>query len=211
MNKVLLTVAVAAIGYLLGCISTGIIISRNAGVNIRNAGSKNTGASNVLRVLGLRRGLITFLGDFAKAAAACWIGSLLLPGTTFGIERFGIMIGGIAVIIGHNWPCFYSFKGGKGIASSTAVILFMNPVLGLIGIASFILVLLLTRYISLSSMTMLFTYFVLTCVFHFDQWFACVFAGLLLVIAVYRHRENIKRLLHGNENKINLKKKSDKP
>ena len=96
MSNLLLTVAVAAIGYLLGCFSTGILISRQAGVNIREAGSKNTGASNVLRVLGLGRGAITFTGDFIKAALACWIGSLLLPGTTYGITNFGIMVGGFA-------------------------------------------------------------------------------------------------------------------
>jgi len=208
MNKVLLTIAIAAIGYLLGCISTGILISRHAGINIRKAGSKNTGASNVLRVLGVRQGIVTFLGDSLKAVAACWIGSLILPGETFGIARFGVMIGGLAVIAGHNWPVFFSFKGGKGVASSTAVLLFYDPALGAVAIAICVLLIALTRYISLGSMAMLFSFLVLTCVFYWGQWFPCSFSAILFIIVVIRHRENIKRLFHGTENKIGKKAKS---
>lgn len=210
MSKLLLTVAVAAIGYLLGCISTGILISKNAGVNIRKSGSKSTGASNVLRVLGLKAGLVTFLGDFLKAIVACWIGSLLHPGTTFGIARFGVMIGGMAVIAGHNWPCFFAFKGGKGVASSTAVILFFNPLLGGIAIAICIIVIALTRYISLGSMVMLFSFMVLIFVLYWGQWFTCAFAAALFVVVVIRHRANIKRLLDGTENKIGKRVKAEK-
>jgi len=202
MSEILLTLATLVIGYLLGNISTGIFISKRAGVNIRSAGSKSTGASNVLRVLGIREGVLTFLGDFGKAAAACWIGSLLLPGATFGIDRFGIMMGGLAVIIGHNWPCFFSFKGGKGIASSTAVLLFVDPLLGGIAIALCLIVIAVTKYISLGSMTMLFSFTVLICFVRNGQWFLCIFAVVLFVFSVVRHRANIKRLLEGNENKI---------
>lgn len=205
MSNLLLTVAVAAIGYLLGCFSTGILISRQAGVNIREAGSKNTGASNVLRVLGLGRGAITFTGDFIKAALACWIGSLLLPGTTYGITNFGIMVGGFAAVLGHNWPAFFSFRGGKGIASSSAVVLFANPLFGGIAIGLFVIVIFWKKYISLGSLVLLFTFFALTLIFHFDQWFACVFAGALLLLGVIRHRANIQRLMEGTENKIGRK------
>lgn len=210
MNEILLTIATLVAGYLLGCFSTGILISNRAGVNIRTSGSKSTGASNVLRVLGIRQGVVTFLGDALKAAAACWIGSLLLPGTTFGIERFGIMAGGLAAILGHNWPCFFSFKGGKGIASSTAVLLFVDPLWGGIAIALCVLVIALTRYISLGSLTMLFSFLVFTCIFHHDQWFACAFAAVLFILSVVRHRANIKRLLEGNENIIGKKAPAEK-
>ncbi|MBN1777487.1 MAG: glycerol-3-phosphate 1-O-acyltransferase PlsY [Clostridiales bacterium] len=209
MNEILLTAAVLAIGYLLGCISTGILISKQAGVNIREEGSRNTGASNVLRVLGIRRGAVTFLGDSLKAVIACWIGSLLLPGATFGIERFGIMAGGLGAILGHNWPLFFSFKGGKGIASSTAVVLFVDPLLGGIAIALCLIVVFWKKYISLGSLTMLFCFLVLTCVFHFDQWFACVFAAALFLLGLLRHRTNIRRLRDGTENKIGRKKTAE--
>jgi glycerol-3-phosphate acyltransferase PlsY len=102
MREILLTLGVAIGAYLLGCFSTGILVSSRAGVNIRTVGSHNTGASNVLRVLGLKRGLITFLGDFAKATLACLWGSLLLPGTTFGIAGFGVMVGGLMAILGDR-------------------------------------------------------------------------------------------------------------
>lgn len=209
MSNILLTIAVVVIGYLLGCISTGILISKRAGVNIRDAGSKNTGASNVLRVMGVRHGAITFLGDSLKAVAACWIGSLLLPGSTFGIERFGMMIAGMAVIAGHNWPCFFSFKGGKGVASSTAVLLFVDPLLGGIAIAICVLLIWLTKYISLGSLAMLFSFLVLNLAFRFDQWFACLFAGVLFIVVVIRHRANIARLMQGTENKIGKKVSAD--
>ena len=205
MKEILLTAAVAAIGYLLGCISTGILISRRAGVNIRDAGSKNTGASNVLRVLGLRKGALTFLGDSLKAVAACLAGSLLLPGATFGIDRFGIMVGGLSAILGHNWPVFFGFKGGKGIAASTAVVLFVDPLLGGIAIALCVLVIFTTKFISLGSLTMLFVFLGLTVAFRSGQWFEIVFAAVLFVLGVLRHKDNIKRLLVGTENKIGQK------
>ena len=205
MKEILITVAVAVAGYLLGCISTGILVSNRAGINIRTVGSHNTGASNVLRVLGLKKGLITFLGDFIKATLACWLGSLLLPGTTFGIAGFGAMLGGLFAVLGHNWPCFFGFKGGKGVACSAAVIFFVHPLWGIIAIAACVGVIAITRFISLGSIVMLFTYTVLMCVTHSGQWFPCAFAAALLVLVVVRHRANIVRLLNGTEAKIGEK------
>ena len=126
MRDILLSLLIVVIGYLLGCFSTGITISKAQGVDIRSKGSKNTGASNVLRVLGVKSGVATFLGDILKASLAVWIGYFILPGKTFGIERYGMMLGGFAAIIGHNWPVFYGFKGGKGVACSAAVIFFSS-------------------------------------------------------------------------------------
>ena len=205
MQAILLSAAVAAAGYLLGCISTGILVSSRAGVNIRAVGSHNTGASNVLRVLGLKKGLITFVGDFLKATLACWLGSLLLPGSTFGVQGFGAMLGGLFAILGHNWPCFFGFKGGKGVACSAAVVFFVNPLWGIISIAVCVAVIAVTRYISLGSMTMLFCYMVLICVTHWGQWVVCGFTALLLILVVVRHRANITWLLNGTENKIGRK------
>ncbi|MEA4928304.1 MAG: glycerol-3-phosphate 1-O-acyltransferase PlsY [Candidatus Limiplasma sp.] len=205
MQAILLSAAVAAAGYLLGCVSTGILVSSRAGVNIRAVGSHNTGASNVLRVLGLKKGLITFVGDFLKATLACWLGSLLLPGSTFGVQGFGAMLGGLFAILGHNWPCFFGFKGGKGVACSAAVVFFVNPLWGIISIAVCVTVIAITRYISLGSMTMLLCYMVLMCATHWGQWVVCGFTALLLILVVVRHRANITRLLNGTENKIGRK------
>ena len=108
----------AVIAYLLGSISTGILVSKKAGRDIRQEGSKNTGASNALRVLGLKGGALVFVGDFLKASLAVIIGRLIAG-------ENGGMIGGLFVVLGHNWPVFFGFKGGKGIACSTAVLLLM--------------------------------------------------------------------------------------
>ena len=207
MQNILLTLAVVLGGYLLGCVSTGILVSKRAGVNIRAVGSHNTGASNVLRVLGLKRGLITFLGDFIKATLSCLLGNLLLPGTTFGIAGFGTMLGGLAAVLGHNWPVFFGFKGGKGVACSAAVIFFVNPLWGIISIVVCVGLIALTRFISLGSMAMLLTYMVLMMVTHPGQWFVYVFTAILFVLVVVRHRANIVRLLNGTENKIGNKAK----
>ncbi len=205
MREILLSVAVAAIAYLLGCISTGLLIARGTGVNLRQEGSKNTGASNVLRVLGLKKGLLTFLGDFLKAILACWAGSLLLPGSPFGIPGFGSMLGGLFVVLGHNWPVFFGFQGGKGVACSAAVIFFVNPLLGILSILICVGVISLTKFISLGSMVMLLCYAILMNITHWGQWFPCLWSIVLFGLCVYRHRTNIQRLVNGTENKIGQK------
>lgn len=205
MREILLSAAVAVGAYLLGCISTGLLVSRGSGVNIREVGSKNTGATNVLRVLGVRKGLVTFIGDFAKALLACLGGDLLLPGATFGIPGFGMMLAGLCVVLGHNWPALYGFRGGKGVACSVAVVLYVNPLLGGVSIALCLLVIVLTRYISLGSLTMLLSFLALMCWRFWGQWFPCAFAAALFALGALRHRANIGRLLRGTENRLGQK------
>ena len=170
MREILLSLLIAGIAYLLGCFSTGITISRLQGVDIRSKGSKNTGASNVLRVLGLKSGLITFVGDFLKATLACLAGHLILPGTTFGVVNYGVMLGGLFAVLGHNWPVFYGFKGGKGVACSAAVVFFVSPLWGIIAIVVCLAVIAITRYISLGSMTLMFLYMIMMCIANWGQW-----------------------------------------
>ena len=205
MRDILMSLLAATLSYLLGCISTGLILADRSGVKIREMGSKSTGASNVLRTMGMKSGLITFLGDFLKAILACWISSLLLPASTFGINGFGAMLGGLFAIIGHNWPVFYGFKGGKGVACSVAIVFFVNPLWGGISIAACIAVIAITRFISLGSITMLLCYMVLMNISFQGQWFPCVWTLVLFVLCVYRHRANIRRLLNGTEAKIGQK------
>lgn len=189
----------ALIAYLLGSISTGILLSRPTGHNLRKEGSGNTGASNALRVLGLKYGTLVFLGDACKAAAAVLIGRWIS-----GQE--GAMVAGLFVVLGHNWPVFFGFQGGKGIACSVAVLLltffWQGAVAGLICLA----VIYFTRYISLGSMTMLLIFFLLMLLTQ-PFWPAAVWAFALLILGVYRHRSNIERLRNGTENKIGQKTK----
>ena len=189
----------AVIAYLLGSISTGILVSQKAGRDIRKEGSKNTGASNALRVLGLKGGALVFAGDFLKAALAVIIGRLIA-----GVN--GGMIGGLFVVLGHNWPVFFGFQGGKGIACSTAVLLLMFFWQGAVAGILCILVIYFTRYISLGSLTMLFV-FALLVSFTLPFWPHAVWAIVLFLLGLYRHRANIERLRNGTENKIGQKVK----
>jgi len=207
MREILLSVVIAAVSYLLGCFSTGITISRAQGVDIRTKGSKNTGASNVLRVLGLKSGVITFLGDLAKAILAVAIGHLILPGETFGIAKYGMMLAGLFVVIGHNWPVFYGFKGGKGVACSSAVVVLCNPLCGIPAVIIGILVIVFTRFISLGSMTIMTLYMIGMCILNWGKWPVCLFSVILCVWCIWRHRANVDRLLKGTENKIGQKAK----
>ena len=188
----------AAIAYLLGSISTGILVSKNSGHNLREEGSHNTGASNALRVLGLKGGALTFAGDFLKAFIAVMAGKAIA-----GMN--GGMIAGLFVILGHNWPVFFQFKGVKGVGCSAAVIT-LFPIQGVIAAAVCIAVIAIWRYISLGSMTML-TVFAILIIATQPFWPAGVWSLALLALCVYRHRSNIERLKNGTENKIGQKAK----
>lgn len=207
MREILLSVVIAVASYLLGCFSTGITVSRLQGVDIRSKGSKNTGASNVLRVLGLKSGLITFMGDLFKAILAVVLGYALLPHSTFGVDRFGMMLAGLCVVTGHNWPVFYGFKGGKGVACSSAVVVLIDPLWGIPAVIIGVLVIAVTRYISLGSMTIMTLYMLLMCIGHWGEWPLCLFTVILCAWCLWRHRANIGRLLKGTENKIGQKVK----
>ncbi len=189
----------AVIAYLLGSISTGILISKNSGHNLREEGSRNTGASNALRVMGLKGGALTFLGDFLKALIAVLIGKALA-----GME--GGMIAGLFAVLGHNWPVFFGFKGGKGIACSAAVLTTLFPLEGWIAGGLCLLVIYIWRYISVGSLTMLAS-FALIMLFTQPFWPVGVWALTLLTLGIYRHRSNLERLKNGTENKIGQKAK----
>ena len=189
----------AVIAYLLGSISTGILVAKNSGHNLREEGSHNTGASNALRVLGLKGGALTFLGDFLKAFIAVMIGKAIAG-------QDGGMLAGLCVVLGHNWPVFFGFKGGKGIACSAAVLTTLFPFQGWIAAALCMLVIFIWRYISVGSLTMLASFAVMI-LFTQPFWPAGVWALILLALGVYRHRSNLERLKNGTENKIGQKAK----
>ncbi len=201
MNQVLTYVATAAAGYLLGSISTGLIVAQSSSnVDLRKEGSKSTGATNVMRVLGKKPAAITFIGDFLKVFIACAIGSLLSG-------HNGAMIAGLAGIIGHNWPVYYQFKGGKGVAGSVAVMLYLYPVPAFIAISSFFIVLSVTKFVSLGSMIMLTLFSLIVIAMNFSNIFTILWAITIAGLCIYRHRANIDRLIMGTENKTTFKSK----
>ncbi len=200
------------IPYLLGSINTSIILSKVFyHDDIRNHGSGNAGATNALRTYGKKFGALTFLGDFFKAVIATLIGSLLLSGTLGGA------IAGLFVMIGHMFPIFYDFKGGKGVACAAAVVLFLEPISFLILFTFFVIIVLGTRYVSLGSCMGIALFPVIATMieklyvaFTGQGLGAVPVAGVIMaVLVVYMHRANIKRLLNGTESKLSLGKKKD--
>jgi len=188
------------IAYLLGSLSGGIITSKLAhGPDLHTVGSKSTGASNVQRTMGWKYGLITFFFDIVKGILACLIAEWICA------DHFAALLAGLFCVIGHNWPVFFRFRGGKGVATTGAVMLYCFPVYALICIALTILVIALFRYISVGSMLMVISFAGLS--FIFSQGNACIiiWAFLLMIMCVARHHANIGRLIHGTENRLGKK------
>lgn len=189
------------IAYFLGNISGGMIFGKLLfNKDIRDYGSKNAGTTNALRVFGIKAGALTFIVDLLKSILACFIGMKLL-----GLNS--VLLAGIFVVIGHNWPVFLNFKGGKGIASSFGFIIFLDYKIAIVAIILFITIVVLTKYISLGSI--LTTTLVLPISYIFFKYrniYVLLTFFLLASLSIYRHKSNIVRLINGNENKINFKK-----
>ena len=196
MGYYLLTVV---IGYLVGNLSPSYIIGKiSENIDIRDYGSGNAGTTNTIRVLGAKAGVIVFLCDVMKGALATLIGLWLTGGDQLG----AVLSGGMAVI-GHNWPVLLRFKGGKGIASSFGLILVMFPKIGLLLFLIAIVLVWITRYVSLGSISGAVLFPVLLAVFREPP--GIILIGVILaLIALYRHKDNIKRLLNGTENKFSF-------
>lgn len=193
-------IAVGVIAYLLGSISVGLLVSRMmGGPNLREVGSGNTGATNALRAMGIKGGIIVFVGDIIKALIACIIGRVWL-------DLHGAMIAGLMVVIGHNWPIFFQFKGGKGVSCTLSAMLMSFPIPAVICYLVAIVVIALTKYVSLGSILLAAIFAILVAILHTDVinivW-AVAIAGLLII----RHHANIRRLIKGEERKLGSKKK----
>ncbi|MFQ5455682.1 MAG: glycerol-3-phosphate 1-O-acyltransferase PlsY [Nitrospirota bacterium] len=189
------------IGYLLGSIPFGIIASRLIdGVDPRLKGSGNIGFTNVLRVAGKRSAIATLSGDVAKGIVPIFISARL------GVSANWMLVTGIASVLGHCYSSFLRFKGGKGIATSFGVIFALQPLLAFISLFIWISVIYISRYSSLGSL-LAFLFFPINIILFKKGTDYLFFSTLLLIILVIRHKENILRLMSGNENKIGREKK----
>jgi acyl phosphate:glycerol-3-phosphate acyltransferase len=205
---VLELVLVAVIGYLLGSANTSIIVGKFYGVDVRNHGSGNAGATNTLRTLGKKAAIFAGLGDVLKGVLACLIG-LFLIGEVDGIGNLGVMIGGISAIIGHNWPLYFGFRGGKGIFTSLAVVLMMDWRIGLVLLGVFLIVVIITKFISLGSILASGLFPIVSAIPIFKKSYVfIIFALVLGLLAIFRHRSNIVRIINGTESKFGAKKKT---
>lgn len=192
------------IAYLLGNISTSYIVAKKlAGVDIRTQGSGNAGSTNVLRTLGKKAGAFTFAGDVLKGFIAVWIAKMIAYVLHIDVTICAYLAV-VAVVLGHNYPVFLGFKGGKGVATSLGSMLAMNPVTALTCLGFFIIIVALTKYVSLGSILGIGLSPILMIINHNLKG---VWVTLFLTISVaYTHKENIKRLLNGTERKIGEKK-----
>lgn len=182
------------VSYLIGSIPFGLIIGKTGyNIDIREHGSGNLGGTNTFRVLGIKAGLIVTISDILKGTAAVLLASYFLP------DEYRLIVG-IAAVIGHMYPIFARFKGGKAVATSGGIILGINPLIFAIMLATFFLVLYLSKYVSLSSMvTGIVSVFVAILL---GELSLTILISILTVIVIYRHRSNIKRIANKTEPKI---------
>ena len=201
-------------GYACGLLQTGYIYGRMHHVDIRKEGSGNSGSTNVLRVMGVKAGATVFFGDFLKTLIPCLVVRYLFRGQP-DVRNLMVLYTALGVILGHNYPFYMGFKGGKGIAATAGLLVAMDLRVTAVCLILFILIVAVTRYVSLGSLVVV-TVFLAGMIFfggrgdygiasqYLTEFYiasACV-TGL----AYWRHRANIVRLGHGNENKIGSKK-----
>lgn len=197
-----MNIVAIVIAYLLGCISPAIILGKIYGIDIKKQGSGNAGTTNVLRVLGGKAAVITLLIDIAKGSIAVSLGNYLAG------DKIG-MICAFAVFCGHLWPCFYKFKGGKGVATSFGVILAVHPLLALMSLGCAAVLTVLSKRMSVGSLSAA-VMFVPLC-FWFKPEFIYV-GSLMALIIIIKHRGNIKRLINKEEPPMSIfeRKNGDK-
>lgn len=186
-------IIIILIAYLLGNFSTSYIVGKLiAKIDIRQHGSGNAGSTNVLRTLGAKPAAVAFIGDCLKGILAVYLA------IQFGDETLPL-IAGIAVVIGHNWPIFLGLKGGKGIATTIGVVFVIDPLAALVCVVFGVIILYRFRYVSLASISAISLLPLLSILKGFNHF---LFGMILCLMAIYRHRENIQRLINGNERKI---------
>ena len=184
--------------YLLGCIPFGILFARKNKINLREHGSGNIGATNVSRVLGKKAGLMTLAGDVSKGVAAVVLASTLLG------HPWKIAIAGLMVFIGHVYPVFLRFKGGKGVATGLGVFLFLMPFATFTVMGVFVVTLWASGYVSLSSVLASLFLPLFGVYYQYPPEFMAVSVVVALIV-LHRHHENMQRVLDGNESRF-LKK-----
>ncbi len=194
----------AVLAYMLGSIPTAVWYGKIFhGIDIRDFGSGNAGATNSLRTLGKKAGIIVLLIDFLKGMLAVTLFAWIFP----QIQEWSILLSGILVIIGHIFPVFAQFRGGKGVATAMGVLVGLMPIAALGCFVVFLLIVLLTKYVSLGSILGAFAFPIqITFIYASDNYLLIVFSWIVFCIITIMHRQNIQRLLAGTENKLGTKK-----
>lgn len=209
----MLRILLLIIGYFIGNIETGYIFGKIHKMDIRNYGSGNAGATNTLRVLGAKAGLVVFLGDFCKSLIPCLVVRFIFR-DNISLSYIYMLYIGLGVVLGHNFPFYLGFKGGKGVASTAGIIMALDIRIAVVCLIVFIIIVAITRYVSLGS---IFVMIILIGMSHFLVKFSYGFGegaspmefrlltAAVGLLSIFMHRANIKRLLGGTENKIGKK------
>ena len=210
MNPILLRALLILAAYLLGAVPIGLLLARAKGIDIRKVGSGNIGATNVFRSVSKKLGILTFVGDALKGFVPAFVFPILGQTLSGGFQGSDLgVLCGFAAIAGHNWPVYLRFKGGKGIATSAGVLLGIAPAAVGIGLATWVLLFVTSRYVSVASIGA-------AVAVPAASWFLYLDGGLLLpsvltllgAIAVWRHKSNIHRLRTGEEHRFESGKKT---
>ena len=209
----MLRILLLIIGYFIGNIETGYIFGKLNKMDIRNYGSGNAGATNTLRVLGPKAGLIVFFGDFCKSLIPCLVVRYIFRDNVSLSYMYMLYIG-LGVVLGHNFPFYLGFKGGKGVASTAGIIMALDIRIAAVCLAAFIVIVAVTRYVSLASIVVMIIFIGMSHLlvktnYGFANGSSPMEFRLLVVVigflSIFMHRANIKRLLSGTENKIGKK------
>jgi len=196
-------VLVCLITYGLGNFATSYVVGRiGAGIDIRKYGSGNAGATNTLRVLGMKMGLLTFVGDALKGALAVLIGYLIAG-------ENGKYLAGVMVVMGHIWPIALGFRGGKGVATTVGVVIAAMPLYALFIVPPGIALIIITRYVSLTSILGMFS-LPLIMLIRGENAYTLAFGIAIAAMSIFAHRTNLIKLLTGKESKIEFKRKEKK-
>ncbi len=200
--KIILSVI---IGYILGSLNASLIVGKLFyKKDVREHGSMSAGATNTLRTLGKGAAIAVTVFDVLKGISACLIGQYLV-GYIENYGMVGIYLAGLGAVLGHNWPLFFGFKGGKGVLTTFSVILYISPVPALISLGIFVIVVILTKYVSLGSIVGAISWPIISIFFNLPA-FGLVVAVFMVVLIVFRHKPNIERLLNGTEKKLSFKR-----
>ena len=205
-------IIVGIVAYLIGSISFSVIISKKmAGFDVREKGSGNAGATNMLRSVGKKAAILTLLGDALKGVVAILFAIIVGAIAKSADKSLLVQIAGILVVVGHTFPIFFGFKGGKGVATSLGVVLTTNWKIGLICLVFALILMALTRIVSAGSVVAAVLFPVLVLFIHTNYTISegssyFVYSIILAVIVLFNHRSNIKRILSGTENKLSFKK-----
>lgn len=203
-------VLIAVLSYLLGSVNFGIILSRKIEKDdVRHHGSGNAGSTNMLRSYGKKMAALTIIGDMLKVAVAIIIARFIIGAEDYnGYVIFIKSFAGLFCVLGHIFPCYFSFKGGKGVATCGGMVFMIDWRIGLILLAVFIITVAITKWVSLGSIIMAVLYPILMFAFYRSLWIT-VISAVFAVIVIVAHRTNIKKLINGTESKISFSKKSE--